>query len=301
MKWKKVGICYSLDKLHPKLLSHCANPLPLHLEGDIYRIYFSSRDEVNRSSVGAVDIDIVKNKIVTEHIEPFFIHGEESDFFSDGVSVGDTYTVGNKTYMLFMGWKVPRNNHWYGQIGRLQVLSDGRLVLDSNNPLIEIDKDDPLSLSYPCIHKVGDVYHMWYGSTLTWDAGNNEMVHILKHAQSRDGNTWQKCSHRVPFQIGVAQAFSRPSILKIKDLYHLYFSYRCGTGTSYRIGNATSKNALNWNINERNIHLSKHGWDSEMLEYPYIFKHDEKFYMLYNGNDYGKSGFGLAVMTSLQT
>ena len=31
-----------------------------------------------------------------------------------------------------------------------------------------------------------------------------------------------------------------------------------------------------------------------MVEYPYVFKHKKKLYMLYNGNSYGASGIGLA-------
>ena len=41
---------------------------------------------------------------------------------------------------------------------------------------------------------------------------------------------------------------------------------------------------------------SETGWDSEMICYPYVFKHKGRFYMLYCGNGYGKTGFGLAVL-----
>jgi len=34
-----------------------------------------------------------------------------------------------------------------------------------------------------------------------------------------------------------------------------------------------------------------------MIEYPYVFYHKEKRYMLYNGNGFGKTGFGLAVFS----
>ena len=33
-----------------------------------------------------------------------------------------------------------------------------------------------------------------------------------------------------------------------------------------------------------------------MIEYPFVFDHDGSRYMLYNGNGYGKTGFGLAVL-----
>ena len=42
--------------------------------------------------------------------------------------------------------------------------------------------------------------------------------------------------------------------------------------------------------------VSPNGWDSEMICYPYVFDHGRNRYMLYNGNGYGKTGFGLAVL-----
>ena len=69
MKWEKLGLLYCPlgTSRHPKLISHTANPLPVFIEGDVYRVFFSGRDPDNRSSVGAVDIDIVKRKVVQEH------------------------------------------------------------------------------------------------------------------------------------------------------------------------------------------------------------------------------------------
>ena len=59
---------------HPKLLTHAANPLPIRIEGDIYRCFYSSRDAQQRSSVGAVDIDFETRKVVREFNKPFFTH-----------------------------------------------------------------------------------------------------------------------------------------------------------------------------------------------------------------------------------
>ena len=44
------------------------------------------------------------------------------------------------------------------------------------------------------------------------------------------------------------------------------------------------------------LDISPNGWDSEMICYPYVFDHGSNRYMLYNGNGYGKTGFGLAVL-----
>jgi hypothetical protein len=37
-------------------------------------------------------------------------------------------------------------------------------------------------------------------------------------------------------------------------------------------------------------------WESEMVEYPCVFDWNGRRYMLYNGNEYGRSGVGLAVL-----
>ena len=44
------------------------------------------------------------------------------------------------------------------------------------------------------------------------------------------------------------------------------------------------------------ISVSEYGWDSETVEYPCVFNHNNDRYMLYNGNGYGITGFGIAVL-----
>ena len=75
----------------------------------------------------------------------------------------------------------------------------------------------------------------------------------------------------------------------------MWFSHR---GTRYQIGYAESEDGKNWNRLDHlcSINSAPDGWDSEMLAYPHVFKHGEALYMLYNGNGYGKTGFGIAVL-----
>ncbi len=80
-------------------------------------------------------------------------------------------------------------------------------------------------------------------------------------------------------------------------MYHMWFSYR-GAGNRYRIGYAQSQDGQQWDLQlgKVGINVSESGWDSEMIEYPFVFDHKGARYMLYNGNGYGKTGFGLAVL-----
>ena len=196
-----------------------------------------------------------------------------------------------------MGWQVQDSHHWRGDIGRLELEDDKSLVLNPNKVFIGCDDSDKVSLSYPWVIHDEQVYKMWYGSTENWSSDNGEMVHVIKYATSEDGTNWKKHGLAIPFEIGVAQAFSRPTVIKDENNYHMWFSYRSGDGTKYRIGYAHSIDGLKWNRKENSgIDVSEDGWDSEMICYPFVFDHKEKLYMLYNGNNYGKTGFGLAVL-----
>lgn len=297
MKWKKLGRVFLPNSQHPKLRSHAANPLALPLEGDIFRVFYSGRDEQNRSSIGFVDIDIHRQEVVYSHPEPIFLHGSPGSFFSHGVSVGNAYTCNGNQYILFMGWQNYKGAHWRGDIGRLALLSKKDLELTPNYPFLESDASDPISLSYPWVIFDQGIYKMWYGSTVCWDSGNGEMIHVLKYATSTDGNKWQKHGQAISPEIGVAQAFSRPSVIVDKDGYHMWFSYRGHRGTKYRIGYAHSIDGFCWeNAKDRvEIDVSDSGWDSEMVEYPFVFNHVRQWYMLFNGNGYGRTGFGVAI------
>jgi hypothetical protein len=298
MRWSKLGRLYVPQSVHPKLATHAANPLAVSLAEDIYRIFFSGRDGQNRSSIGFVDVDIVRREVVYICDRPVFEFGPVNSFYSHGVSIGNCYEGSGQRYIVFMGWQRREGNRWRGEIGRLIVENDLSLHLDGEGPLMASDAVDPVSLSYPWVtQERAGLYRMWYGSTITWDAGNGEMLHVINHAVSADGHHWVRRGLAVPYRIGLAQAFSRPSVLgSPEEGYQMWFSYRSGSGQKYRIGYATSKLGEEWELKlkETGIGVSADGWDSEMIEYPFVFDHGGMRYMLYNGNGHGQTGFGIA-------
>ncbi len=86
----------------------------------------------------------------------------------------------------------------------------------------------------------------------------------------------------------------------------MYFCYRAAHGfrecsdKAYRIGYAYSDDLKNWvrDDDQSGIDISAEGWDSEMQCYPHLFECNGNVYMLYNGNDFGRHGFGLAVLVN---
>lgn len=298
MNWKKIGQIYHFEKIDDHLISHASNPLAIHLKDDIFRVFFSGRDKKNKSSVGFVDIDIKKLKIINVCNKVLFTYGDDNSFYSHGVSIGNLYSTKGHDYILFMGWQIKNKQHWRGDIGRLRLDDSKEMILEPRNAFMASDEEDSISLSYPWIIYDEGYYKMWYGSTITWEAGNNEMLHVIKYATSNDGEHWQKQGIAIPYELGIAQAFSRPCVINDEKGYHMWFSYRSGDGTQYRIGYSYSIDGLKWQnkLDEVGIDVSTKGWDSEMICYPFVFDHKGKRYMLYNGNDYGKTGFGVAIL-----
>jgi hypothetical protein len=89
----------------------------------------------------------------------------------------------------------------------------------------------------------------------------------------------------------------RPYVIKDGPLYRMFF----GAGSKengYRLAYAESADGVNWTRkdNEVGIDVSASGWDSQMQAFPSIVSYDAQTYLFYNGNDYGREGFGYAVL-----
>lgn len=295
--WKKLGLIFKNENSgNPFLVSHASNPQANFLGSDVYRIFYSARDKENKSSISYFDFNLKTKKKITQSKEPVLTYGTKDSFTSHGISIGCSYKVNNRDYFLFMAWQIRGNNHWRGDIGRCEIL-ENELKLTSNKPFIGVDeKVDKTSLSYPWVIFENGLYKMWYGSTLNWTSENGEMIHVINYATSKDGENWQKHGLAIPYEIGIAQAFSRPCVIHYEDGYHMWFSFRSGDGTPYRIGYAKSKDGISWvlALDEVGIDVSETGWDNEMICYPFVFDHEGERYMLYNGNGFGKTGIGLA-------
>lgn len=297
IRWRKLGLVYRPDGSRPWGRSHAANPVACHVEGDRWRIYFSPRDEQNRSSISWVEIDMNEpTHVVAEAQEPVLPPGEAGSFDDSGCTIGCVTTVGEKRYCYYMGWHLPDDAPLRNTIGLAISEAPGepyRRV--SSQPIVPVDAVDPHTLSYPWVIAEEGRFRMWYGSDLTQRTAGDEMQHVLKYAESRDGIHWERHNHiAVGFGFPGEYALSRPCVLKDTNGYRLWFSSR---GESYRIRYAESDDGLTWRRvgDKAGIDVSAEGWDSEMIEYPCVFEHRGRSYMLYCGNGYGRTGFGVAV------
>lgn len=278
-------------------MSHAANTVAQHLYGDVFRVYFSCRDAINRAHIGYAEVDIIPPfEILSISDTPVLTPGETGAFDDSGVSLSCITGINGKDYMYYLGWNLGVTVPWRNSIG-LAVYNGQSQQFErhSQAPLMDRNHVDPFSISYPFVMEDSGLYRMWYGSNLKWGAKQEEMAHLIKYAESKDAVHWERNGQiALHFKYKGEYALSRPFVIKENGIYKMWYSYR---GKAYRIGYAESHDALNWTRKDEEvgIDVSREGWDSEMVEYPHLFDHKGKRYMLYNGNGYGRTGFGLAV------
>jgi hypothetical protein len=165
-------------------------------------------------------------------------------------------------------------------------------------PLLERNSIDPYLTASPSVLVEGGVWRMWYVSGTGWEVKDGQPRHYyhIKYAESSDGIDWsRKGIVCIDYQSEDEYAIARPCVIKEGSLYKMWYSHR---GKNYRAGYAESSDGLRWERKdaESGIEVSDSGWDSEMIAYPFVFHDQGKRYMLYNGNGYGKTGIGLAVL-----
>ena len=298
MKWNKLGRIFETDNNHPWMLSHAANPVAEHLRDDVFRVYFSCRDGQSRSHISYAEVELKPPfRVLRIAEEPLLSPGEIGTFDDSGVSLSCIKQINGRKYLYYLGWNLGVTVPWRNSIGLAiyDPLTE-TFQRSSRAPLMDRNDVDPYSISYPFVLEDEGIFRMWYGSNLRWGRDQKDMAHLIKYAESDDAIHWTRNGIiALNFKNEREYAMSRPYVLKQNGLYKMWYSYR---GESYRIGYAESEDAISWRRKdeESGIDVSESGWDSEMIEYPFVFEHKGAQYMLYNGNDYGKTGIGLAVV-----
>lgn len=301
MKWKKLGLIFEPKTVNRYwMISHAMDPTVDHVKGDIYRIYFCGRNKNNQSLIGFVEININEpTTILHAPVDPVLGLGELGTFDDNGVTASWIINHDGKKYLYYIGWK-PRSTTRFSLMTGLAISYDGGDSFQrySRAPILNLTNKEPFSiLTAPCVLKEGNVWKMWYVSCVDWVNADLPRYNI-KYAESEDGINWkQEGIVCIDFKSKDETALARPCVLFENGIYRMWYSFK-DPAIGYRMGYAESGDGLKWQrLDEKvGIDVSESGWDSEMIQYPYVFNHNGDKYMVYNGNGYGENGAGLAVL-----
>lgn len=300
MKWKKLGLIFSPDHNYDWMVSHAAIPFAEHIKNDLFRIYFSCRDATDRSFVGYVEIDINQPlQIICISKYPVLSPGAIGTFDDSGTMLSWITRHDHRGYLYYIGWNLGVTVPFRNAIGlAISKKDNGGFKKYSEGPILDRSQTDAYFVASSCVRVEGQKWKMWYLSCVRWELVNGVPKHWyhIKYAESNDGIHWvRNDTVCIDFKSDDEYAISRPCVIKEGDIYKMWYSCR---GEAYRIGYAVSDDGIHWMRMDKHvcIDVSQSGWDSEMIEYPFVFDHNGRRYMLYNGDGYGKTGFGLAVL-----
>ncbi|NMN73797.1 hypothetical protein [Rhizobium sp. 57MFTsu3.2] len=301
MKWQKLGRIFYVNGQTDWMHTHSAVPFAEHLTEDTFRIYFTTRDKKRRSHVGFVDVDFRNQlKILNVSSDPILIPGSLGEFDDSGAMGCWLTQKGDARYMYYQGWNLGVTVPFRNSIGLAISRNHENFSRYCPGPILDRSMLEPHFTATPCVILSEDKWRMWYLSCTEWTVENHMPKHRyhIKYAESDDGISWRREGIvAINYANDEEYAISRPSVMQDSDCWRMWYSHR---GEFYRIGYAESHDGVKWQRldSEVGIDISPSGWDSEMIEYPFVFDHAGRRYMLYNGNDYGRTGFGLAVLSN---
>lgn len=307
--WKKLGLIYCPEGETGWMLTHAMMPVIDILENDIAKIYFSARDNKGRSQGAFIEINLNDPfKILSISNEPVLKLGQLGAFDDSGIMPTCLVNHNDKKYLYYNGWTLGKNVPFFSFNGVAISDDNGKTFLKkSRGPAVLFSNEtDPYSTFAPYVLIEEGKWKIWYVSLIKWTEEEGKLKHYynIRYAVSDDGiNFKREGTVCIDFKNEFEYAIARPFVMKENGIYKMWYSYREGKNiNTYRIGYAESYDGINWKrMDEKiNLDISETGWDSEMIEYSYLYDFKGKRYMLYNGNSYGKTGVGLAVLSNEQ-
>lgn len=319
MKWVKRGKIFDPTEydLPNGCVDYAQSPQALVFDNFV-RVYFSTRtkDSVGKflSHVCYVDFSKDLSEVIDICSSPVIPLGALGDFDEHGIFPMNVVRDKDSDNILAYttGWNRRASVSVDASIGLAISRDQGQSFEKVGiGPVLSSSLFEPFLVGDAFVLVIDGCFHMWYIHGIKWvkqaEDQAPDRVYKIAHAISNDGTNWKREGRQIiSDKLNPNECQALPTVFFHKNRYHMYFCYReafdfrNNTSNSYRLGYAHSCDLVNWTRDDANagIDVSNAGWDSEMLAYPHVFKNGDDICLLYNGNEFGKQGFGLAVLES---
>ncbi len=313
MNWKKLGKIF--DPTEHSLPNNCVefaqSPQTLMFD-DFVRIYFSTREKDNStgkflSHIAFVDMDKEFKSVINISSGNVIALGGLGTFDEHGIFPINVVRHEDRILAYTCGWSRRVSVSVETSVG-LAYSDDNGLSFKKvgTGPVLTSSLNEPFLVGDAFVQVYDGTWHMWYMFGTRWiDNTEEEAARVYKigHATSADGVSWIKDGKQIiPDILNEDECQALPTVVFANGKYHMFFCFREAIGfrkvkgRGYRLGYAYSTDLVNWVRDDADmgIGLSEEGWDSEMMCYPHVFECDGNIYLLYNGNEFGRYGFGIA-------
>ncbi|CAM4276758.1 hypothetical protein AQBE111736_08990 [Aquirufa beregesia] len=311
MRWNKQGLLFCPDsqsEWNQKKYAHvvCADTN----YSDRIRLYYSARDSKGRCQASFIDLDSNNlSNILYVHPEPILALGAPGTFDDCGIMPTWFLQNGEEKWLYYIGWTVRNTIPYHNALGLASSTDGIHYTKKFHGPIISTTATEPFFNGSACFLFDQGKYKVWYLNCTHWlpDGNLMEPCYHIKYAESVDGINWdRKGQVAIDYQDEVEGGISRPTVLIENGIYKMWFSaractdYRTNRARSYRIYYAESTDGIHWKRQDGlagiDVSNNEQDWDYEMIEYPLVIRHQEKTILFYNGNHFGQSGVGYAIL-----
>ncbi len=318
MKWKKLGKIFdpTEHKLPDGYSIFAKSPQALVFD-EFVRIYFcaqkKSENEKYLSCPFYVDFDKTLLNILGLSNRPAITLGGLGHFDEHGIFPMNVLQHEGRILAYTTGWSRRTSVSIEMEIGFAESFDGGATFIKPGlgGPILSPRLDEPCMIGDGFVRFFGGTFHMWYIFGGKWrrdkEDTDPDRYYRIAYAHSQDGLNWERNGRYIIAVKSENECQALPTVFTVGDLHHMYFCYRdvfnfrTDRNKAYRLGYAYSSDGHNWTRNDEvaGIELTSGAWDSDMMCYPHVFECEGNYYLLYNGNEFGKNGFGVAKLVDI--
>lgn len=298
--WERAGLVYCANGDLPWRQSHAYVPTPYLLSDEIIRIYVAFLDATMIGRIGYVDVNASDpTNVVGLPDTPVLDTGRVGCFDDHGVTPMTVTKAGGELRLYYTGWQLDPVVR-YRLFTGLALSTDGgeTFVRTSDAPILGSTHAERTIRTAAHVAFEDGLWRMWYiaGSETIVVNGKQVPTYDMRYIESADGRSWGPQGRLVMAPDNVDEyGFGRPYVVRNSRGFEMWYSVRTRS-RGYHLGYAVSDDGLHW---ERQDHMARiepvtSDWDSQMQAFSAIVDCKYGRYLFYNGNDFGRTGFGVA-------
>ncbi|MDC1004738.1 hypothetical protein OAQ34_03845 [Opitutales bacterium] len=299
MKWEKKGLIFNALNLSDWQVHTALQPTPLVLN-DRIRVFCGFRDCKGISRIGFVDLSLNDpTRILSYSNRPSLDIGKPGCFDDNGVVPCAVIKRGKEIFLYYAGYNIGHNVRFSAFSG-LATSNDGgeTFVRYQNVPIMERNNDEFLFRAIHSVIYTEDKWMVWYGAGSEFRSLKEKTVPVynIKYMESNDGLDFKHSGKVVLDTLSNEYRVGRPYVYYFNNSYEMFYGYS-NEEVKYRLAHAISLDGKNWEKTDtfNSFAYNKTDFDSNMSAYPSVVVLNNKKNIFYNGNEYGREGFGLAT------